>query len=537
MKKKVISLTLVMIITIALIPATAFAAPGDYGADGDFIWYELDGGVVEVATYIGTDTVITVPDTLNSMPVVGIANSAFSSMAFTSVTVSDGVTYIGDGAFASCGSLASISLPSSVETIGVACFSNCISLGSITLPASLKTLGVAAFVGDPLLNTVVMGNDLTTMGESTFYNCTSLTNVTLSTSLGAIPQNAFYGCTNLTHITIPDSVEAIGQTAFAGTGLTGIDIPGSVKAIGYAAFNSLTSLTSITLHSGLETISGAAFVACSNLTQVTIPETVTSIASGAFANCSGLTGLTIRGAATALDDAAFAGCTSLNKATILIETGVISGHPFGGCPFADGIYGFAGTTTETYAGNYSIPFHTLYKVVYDSQGGSDVDFSYNVSGGTVDEPDDPTLDGYVFGGWFDNEECTGGAVTFPYTVTGDVTLYAKWTELTLSSSVASGEIYTGGRITLTPSVAGGTWSFNTSLLSRSGNEFTGLAAGTARVTYTVSGVSVNYDVTIRDSGLPGTGQDFTLFYIFGAAAAAFLAAGLTISLTKRRQRG
>jgi uncharacterized repeat protein (TIGR02543 family) len=48
-------------------------------------------------------------------------------------------------------------------------------------------------------------------------------------------------------------------------------------------------------------------------------------------------------------------------------------------------------------------------------------------GGTVTKPDDPTRDGYVFGGWYTDTECTQ-AYDFDTLVTADITLYAKWTK-------------------------------------------------------------------------------------------------------------
>jgi uncharacterized repeat protein (TIGR02543 family) len=44
---------------------------------------------------------------------------------------------------------------------------------------------------------------------------------------------------------------------------------------------------------------------------------------------------------------------------------------------------------------------------------------------SIDAPADPTRSGYTFGGWYFDAGFTT-PVTFPYTVTGDITLYAKW---------------------------------------------------------------------------------------------------------------
>lgn len=42
----------------------------------------------------------------------------------------------------------------------------------------------------------------------------------------------------------------------------------------------------------------------------------------------------------------------------------------------------------------------------------------------------PVKEGYWFGGWYDNPECTGTAITVPYYDAEKTTLYAKWIETT-----------------------------------------------------------------------------------------------------------
>jgi LPXTG-motif cell wall-anchored protein len=104
--------------------------------------------------------------------------------------------------------------------------------------------------------------------------------------------------------------------------------------------------------------------------------------------------------------------------------------------------------------------------------------------------------------------------------------------LTLASSVEGGRIYTGGRITLTPGVDGGTWDWDADYFSATFNSpatFTALKAGTSTITYTVNGVNTVYKVTIRDNELPGTGQDDTIIYVLiGVAMLALLAAGVVV---------
>ena len=140
------------------------------------------------------------------------------------VTVEDGVTSIGDYAFAYCYTLTSITIPNSVTSIGWSAFQNCSGLTSAAIPNSVTSIGSRAFAG-----------------------CSSLTSVTIPNSVINIGEHAFNSCSSLTSITIPNSVTSIG----------------------YAAFASCSRLTSVTIGSGVTTIGNAAFGACYNIQEVT----------------------------------------------------------------------------------------------------------------------------------------------------------------------------------------------------------------------------------------------------------------------------
>lgn len=68
-----------------------------------------------------------------------------------------------------------------------------------------------------------------------------------------------------------------------------------------------------------------------------------------------------------------------------------------------------------------------YTVTFDSQEGSEVGSQTVTHGETVQKPDDPTKDGLVFGGWYTDADCTA-EFDFSTAVTGNMILYAKWTE-------------------------------------------------------------------------------------------------------------
>jgi hypothetical protein len=63
----------------------------------------------------------------------------------TSIVIENGVTGIGDGAFANCCNLTAITIPDSVKGIGDRAFDHCCNLTDITIPDSVKEIGLMTF--------------------------------------------------------------------------------------------------------------------------------------------------------------------------------------------------------------------------------------------------------------------------------------------------------------------------------------------------------------------------------------------------------
>ena len=89
------------------------------------------------------------------------------------------------------------------------------------------------------------------------------------------------------------------------------------------------------------------------------------------------------------------------------------------------------TVNDTIIDLYAKWAPIVYHINYTLNGGTMVDVS-DVDTYTIESADitlsTPTRTGYTFGGWYDNSELTGNAVTtIPAGSTGDVELWAKWT--------------------------------------------------------------------------------------------------------------
>jgi len=185
------------------------------------------------------------------------------------VVIPEGVTSIGDYAFASCSGLTGITIPDSVTSIGNDAFSFCSDLTSVTIPGSVTTIGQNAFSGCASLTSITIPESVTDIGIYALSYCSSLTSVTIPTSVTKIGQGMFRDCTSLTDIILPDSVTFIGWSAFAGcSSLTSFTLPESVTYIGLWAFDSCDSLTSITIPVGMTAIGARAFDTNKNLTDI-----------------------------------------------------------------------------------------------------------------------------------------------------------------------------------------------------------------------------------------------------------------------------
>jgi len=67
-----------------------------------------------------------------------------------------------------------------------------------------------------------------------------------------------------------------------------------------------------------------------------------------------------------------------------------------------------------------------YTVTFNSQGGSEVSSVRAESGTTINAPENPAREGYIFRGWFMDSGCTQAWNFTTDTVTENITLYAKW---------------------------------------------------------------------------------------------------------------
>ena len=89
-------------------------------------WYALRNSITKVVIEDG---------------VTEIGNSAFADLPITTATLGEDVTRIGEAAFMNCNGLESINIPDGVTAIEVGAFAYCYSLKELVLPESVHSLG------------------------------------------------------------------------------------------------------------------------------------------------------------------------------------------------------------------------------------------------------------------------------------------------------------------------------------------------------------------------------------------------------------
>ena len=234
------------------------------------------------------------------------------------VSISEGVSRIGDYAFRVCGSLRSVVIPNSVTAIGKDAFSYCRSLTGVVIPNSVTAIEENTFSYCYDLRSVVIPNSVTAIGESAFSGCYNLRSVVIPNSVTAIGDYVFYECSSLRSVVIPNSVTTIGKRAFASCNLSKIYVADDNKiydsrsesnAIIKTATNTLIAgCGSTVIPSSVTAIGEEAFYKCFNLTSVVIPNSVTAIGESAFSGCYNLTSVVIPNSVTAIGKDAFSDC-------------------------------------------------------------------------------------------------------------------------------------------------------------------------------------------------------------------------------------
>lgn len=342
-----------------LLATWAQANPGEFS-------YATYKGAVTITKYQGADADVTIPATIDGLPVTSIGKDAFNGWlqhactSLTNVVIPESVTSIGDNAFYYCVNLPAIKIGRNVTRIGYLPFRRCNKMTAITVdPLNPEYSSVDGVLFDKKQTTLlhypggktepfVIPGTTTLVKEWSLAECFGLSRITVPASVTTIEQYAFCFCTNLTDIVVDplnsrySSVEGV---LFDKSRVTLIQypanrrgaytIPDGVTNIWWGAFRFCPWLTAVTIPGSVTSIGDLAFNNCDSLTSVTIPDSVISIGGNAFQNCLGLTNVMFGTGLKSIGSMGFNECVKLEGAW------------FNGTPPVVGFYGFSGSKNLT----------------------------------------------------------------------------------------------------------------------------------------------------------------------------------------------
>ena len=225
MKKRLLSILLVLLTALTLLPLGALADSNNKKCGENLTWEFADG----ILTISGTGDMYDYSEDY-------LAPWNEHCLEITNVTISGGVTSIGSYAFCYC-SVKSITLPFGLKHIGISAFFYCPNIQQIKIPDSVEYIDPYAFSCCKGLHTVQLPASLTLISEELFAECDNLRNLSIPDTVTEIGANAFSKCTKFSLTGLPSSIKSIGAAAFANCGnIESLALPGTLESIGNAAF-------------------------------------------------------------------------------------------------------------------------------------------------------------------------------------------------------------------------------------------------------------------------------------------------------------
>ncbi len=225
--KKILSLTLcILLCALAVFPSLSASAAEENNLyrNNNYIFEVVNNCEVSIHYYIGTADTVTVPAEICGLPVRSIEKWAFFGTDVKEVTVSEGISTIGEETFYNCQSLETVVLPSTLESTDKAIFRFCQNLKNVTFSGTNS---------DPAL------------GKYLLYACNSLESVNIPSKVTEIPEGMFAYCQSLDNVVLPEGTKKINDNAFYGSGISSITLPEPLYYIGDMAFADCATLDEI----------------------------------------------------------------------------------------------------------------------------------------------------------------------------------------------------------------------------------------------------------------------------------------------------
>ncbi len=266
--------------------------------------------------------------------------------------------------------------------------------------------------------TVTIEEGATEICYAAFANCSALETASIADSVTCLRGDAFFACEKLNGIRISEYVDCLERPFGACTGLNELVIdannPSYTFQNGAICNKSGTRIIqclaanrgAYPIADGVEVIGSDAFRTCASLTAIEFPHSVTTIEERAFYGCDGLTEIILPESVTAIGDRAFANCSNLYNITLRNSSCVINGTEALGPAGSTYVYGFVGSTAESYAKLHGYNFIDIENPVlpqYSGTCGENVTWEYDKESKTLHISGNGAMSNYfVMAGFLSN---------------------------------------------------------------------------------------------------------------------------------------
>ena len=298
MKKRVLSLLLVVLMIMSLVPTSAFAANDvvPYGVTGGYLYFDRSTG--EIVDCDETVTEAAIPSVIRDKEVKRIAAYAFEDCnVLKRITIPSNLTLLSEQAFFGCGGLESIEVDKSNSAF--------LSEGGVLFSKDRAALYVYPCNKPDEIYTIP--SSVICIYDNAFFANTRAKKIVISENTRVIGNGAFFSCDSLEEIFVPKCVESIGYAAFSCCErLENISVakdnPSYREIDGVVFSNDMTILegypagktdTTYVIPNGVKYIGGWAFGACDQLINITLPDGIIFVGASAFYECTGLRSITL----------------------------------------------------------------------------------------------------------------------------------------------------------------------------------------------------------------------------------------------------
>ena len=309
------------------------------------------------------------------------ANASYVPKSLEEVTISDGLTFIGENAFYGLADLKRINVPHSVTALYLGAFEGTTAIYELTNVISIYGSDTPShsFFGNGISGTLHLAEGITKIGNWTMNDMGNLEEFIIPDSVTLIEYCAFYNCDNLLSVTIGSGVQEIGGGAFYGcTRLASVYNRSSLSIeFGAESNGNVASYAKLLISAdGTKTYSDGEFIYIdtpddfrfikegdnytlidyngdndivelpvsiegnmyeiylernTRIKKVIVPEGITQIGKNAFNTCTNLVEVILPESLLAIGESAFYDCTALKKVNIPSQVTQIPYQCFKNC--------------------------------------------------------------------------------------------------------------------------------------------------------------------------------------------------------------